>query len=37
MYTQGTVDTDRLVVAQQDHIEVGTVPGTKVEEIEVEK
>ncbi len=26
MYTQGTVDTDRLVAAQQDRI--GTVPGT---------
>ena len=31
MYTQGMVDTDRLVATQQDHIEVDTVLGTEVE------
>ena len=35
--TQDTVDTGKLVVEQHDHIEVGTVPGTEVEQIEVEK
>ena len=31
MYTQGTVDTDKLVAAQQDRIEVNTVLDTKVD------
>ena len=31
------VDTGRLVFEQQDHIGVGTIPGTEVEQIEVEK